>query len=241
MRLCLIGDVHSNLEALNKSIEIIKEEKPDKVFFLGDLVGYGANPSECIKIARESFDVLIAGNHDYVAAGIQRCENFNPQATHAVNWTSEMLSFEEKFFLSSLPLIYEEKDIYLVHASLPKPEEWRYLFDIEEVENTAKYASGRLIFVGHSHIPMVIEITDEIIKHKLNPGQKLKKDRKYIINVGSIGQPRDGDPRICMVFYDEESGALEFQRHSYNIKTAQNKILDAGLPEMLALRLGFGK
>lgn len=241
MRVCLIGDVHSNLEALNKSIEIIKAEKPDKVFFVGDLVGYGANPSECIRLAREKFDVLIAGNHDYVASGAQRCENFNPQAEHAVNWTSERLSFEEKNFLASLPLIYEKNDICLVHASLPRPEEWRYLFDLNEVENTAKYASGRLVFVGHSHIPMILEISGEIIKRKINPEQQLKKDVRYIINVGSIGQPRDGDPRICMVFYDEESNTLEFQRHEYNIKTAQNKILDAGLPEMLALRLGFGK
>ena len=241
MKICLLGDIHGNLEALHRAMEEIKQKGVDKVYFLGDLVGYGADPRECIRIAKENFDIVIAGNHDLAASGVQDYANFNPQAAAAVIWTYNKLDPGEKEYLSSLPLVYEENGFTLVHASLPKPEEWRYLFSGEEAASTFKHANAKIVFVGHSHIPMVLEVGDEIVKKEITFAMKLNKESGYIINVGSVGQPRDEDSRICMVFYDTETMLLEFRRCEYNFKAAQDKIIDAGLPEVLALRLGFGK
>jgi diadenosine tetraphosphatase ApaH/serine/threonine PP2A family protein phosphatase len=242
MKAAIISDIHSNLEALQAVLKDIKKRRIKSIYCLGDLVGYGANPNECIAIVGQESDATIAGNHDYAAVDMTDISTFNPVAAEAIRWTQKKLTDDSKKTLSKLPLTHSTGDLLLVHGSPNRPEQWHYLFALDDFHRQFSAFVEHLCFVGHSHIPSAVfqdanSYTDFL---RENPFPLLKK-RRYIINVGSVGQPRDLDPRASYAIYDGNNDSLEIVRVEYNIPLAEQKIVKAGLPEVLAERLSVGK
>lgn len=240
MKYGLISDIHGNLEALKKVLEILSEEGVDKYICLGDIVGYGANPRECIKEVKKLKAVCIAGNHDWAGIGETDIEFFNPYAKEAILWTQQELKKRDKDYLKSLPLAKVVDDFTIVHATLDEPEEWKYFYSTYHAHKNFQILTTPLCFVGHSHIPIIFLEKDYCTYSKTSELQ-LEEDYKYIVNIGSVGQPRDGDPRASFAIYDNEEKKVVIKRVDYDIKTAQEKILEAELPPILAERLAFGE
>lgn len=242
MKAAIISDIHSNLEALQAVIKDIKKRRIKNIFCLGDLVGYGANPNECIELCFKEADAIIAGNHDWATIDKTDVSNFNKIAAAAVKWTKEHITSENIERLQELPLSQKIGELLLVHATPEHPEEWQYLFNLEEFQNAFNHFDTQICCIGHSHIPGAAfqdtnGYTDFVCE---NPFPIIKK-RKFIINAGSVGQPRDLDPRASYVIYDGNKNSIDFIRIEYNIPLASQKIIDAGLPEPLAERLLVGK
>ena len=237
----IISDVHANLEALNAVLQNIDEEKVDSLLFLGDSVGYGPDPNECIELLKAKSTIVLAGNHDWGAIGLTDTTYFNPFAKVAIEWTSETLSDENKAFLDTLPLTESIKadSIYLVHSSPKEPEKWHYLSYEYEASMYFPCFDDKICFIGHSHIPFIVESspTGKIQSH-YNYGE-IKKRSRYIINVGSVGQPRDGIPHAAYALLRDNT--VEIKRVSYDIVVTQKKMRKAGLPDYLIERLAFGR
>jgi len=253
MKYAIFSDVHSNLEAFQKAKKEIDKEKVDQYLFLGDIVGYGANPRECIKLLGKMDCISIGGNHDWGAAGLTPLDYFNSHAREAIEWTKNQLREADKKFLSTLPLIQEiDPIVTIVHATLHSPSEWNYIFSAFQAHTNMEIQKTPLCFVGHSHVPITFfettlpqgnegtsgsgptEFTTEAEIH-------IEPDRKYLINVGSVGQPRDGNPQSAYAIYDQSEQVVEIKRVAYDIGKAKNKILEAGLPEIEAERLERGQ
>jgi predicted phosphodiesterase len=238
----IISDIHGNLEALLATLESLKsyKKKIDKIICLGDILGYGADPGECIRITREISDVILAGNHDFAVCGETSIENFNEYARAAVLWSRDALNESEINFLKELPLLYGEKNEDFVHSSLHRPESWRYLSGTPDTYIDFQIMEKNVLFVGHTHVPVIFENEGGEVKRLNTSELPLNPKNKYIINPGSVGQPRDRDPRASFSIFDSEKKSVETIRVEYDIKEAQRKILDAGLPEVLANRLSYG-
>jgi diadenosine tetraphosphatase ApaH/serine/threonine PP2A family protein phosphatase len=238
----IISDIHGNLEALQAVLEYLEsyEKKIDKIICLGDIVGYGADPGECIRLTKEISDVILAGNHDFAVSEQTSVEDFNHYAKEAVLWSRDALNEEELDFLKKLPLIYRDNGTDFVHSSLHRPESWRYLLGTPDTYIDFQIMEEKILFVGHTHVPVIFEDDGTQIKILTSTEVSLNVDKKYIINVGSVGQPRDRDPRASFVIFDLEENFVKRIRVDYDIKEAQRKILDAGLPEVLANRLSYG-
>jgi predicted phosphodiesterase len=242
MTYAVISDIHGNLEALLSVIRYIEsnKERIDKVVCLGDIVGYGADPGECIKFTREVADVILAGNHDFAVCEQTDIQDFNMYAKEAVLWSRGALNEDEINFLRRLPLKHEEKNIDFVHSSLHRPESWRYLLRPKDTHIDFQLLEKEVLFVGHTHVPIIFEDDGKNVKASSPYELSLNSRNKYIINPGSVGQPRDRDSRASFAIFDSDSEYIEIVRVDYDIKKAQRKILDAGLPEILATRLGYG-
>lgn len=242
MRYALISDIHSNWEALEAALNFLSKENIDAYFCLGDIVGYGANPQECIsKIRSLSCRAIIAGNHDWAAAGIFELSYFNFLARKAIIWTSEKLNQADKEYLKSFPLTYRDDLITLVHGTLYNPGEFNYMLDIYAAAKDFDLLKRQVSFIGHSHLPGVFFEENYQIGYSLEQKIVLKPKVKYIVNAGSIGQPRDGNWRSSLVIFDSEEKSIEFKRIEYDVELAQKKIIRAGLPERLASRLSEGR
>jgi predicted phosphodiesterase len=242
MRYGIFSDVHSNIEALEEVLKAYKKESIDMYLCVGDVVGYAANPSECIELVREISSFTVAGNHDWAVVDLFSIDYFNPDAKKAILWTRQFIKDEDKYYLTSLKPIYKNKDLTLVHGSLNKPEEFYYMTDIETVEESFKFLENNLCFVGHTHISGVfIKDTQQRIYYYNSEYIQLKEENKYIINVGSVGQPRDGNPYACYCIFDTEKKEIFLKRKDYDIKSTYNKIVKAGLPLFLAQRLYLGR
>ncbi len=240
MRYAVISDIHANLEALTSVLTYLKSENITRIYCLGDVVGYGPRPNECVDVVRQSCRVCLAGNHDYAALGWTDIEYFNPYAREAVAWTQRQLSRSSKAFLKKLPLTHElSQDVLLVHSSPIEPREWNYILSEEEARVNLDAVPQRLIFIGHSHVPVVFSYHQGIIFSE-QITLDLEEDQ-YIVNVGSVGQPRDGDPRACCVIYDEETFSLRYVRIPYDVEKTKQEILDRNLPRVLAMRLLVGQ
>ncbi|MCK4251938.1 metallophosphoesterase family protein [candidate division WOR-3 bacterium] len=242
MKAAIISDIHSNLEALQAVIKDIKKRRIKRILCLGDLVGYGANPDECIELCMRETKIIVAGNHDWAAIGKTDISVFNPVAAEAIRWTQKNISKKNFNRLNKLELIETVDSILLVHASPQKPEQWDYLFTLDEFKRQFEFFKTQVCFVGHSHIPSVVfqEANGYTDFLRDNPFP-LIDNRKYIINIGSVGQPRDLDPRASYAIYDGNNKSIDIIRLDYNIPLAQQKIIDAGLPEVLADRLLAGR
>lgn len=244
MKYAIISDVHSNLEAFQKVIDEVKKDKVDKYLFVGDIVGYGANPCECIEELKKLKCVAVAGNHDYGAVELSSIDNFNSYAKEAIQWTMNKLSKKDKEFLQKLPLVQTIDNITLVHSTLQNPEKWEYVRSTFQAHKSIEIQKTSLLFAGHSHVPITFCEQSEIkgsIKFSKEIRIKIEDGYKYFINVGSVGQPRDGNPKACYAIYDKDNKIVEIRRMEYDIKKAQEKILEAGLPNRLAERLEFGE
>ncbi|MEW6109246.1 MAG: metallophosphoesterase family protein [Nitrospirota bacterium] len=240
MAYAVISDVHSNLEAIRTVFEDLKRKKIKDVFSLGDSVGYGAEPNECIELLKTECKVILAGNHDWGVCGLTDIAFFNEYARAAIEWTRDVITEENIAELRSFPVKSEpkEKNITLVHSTPYQPEQWHYLFRLSDAEFNFRHFDTDICFIGHSHQPVIIEKTPsgELVAYKNTAS--VRYGSRYIINVGSVGQPRDGDPRACYAVVDE--GKVEIARIRYDIEAAQTKMLEAGLPLPLIERLSSG-
>lgn len=237
MRYAIFSDVHANLEAFQAVLSAYQKENIDYYFCLGDIVGYGTDYSECIRLIKELKAVSIAGNHEWGVCGKLPLESFTPLAKEAVVWTSKRLNPGELVFLGSLPLVYSLEDFVLVHSSLETPEEFYYLNNYDEAYNTFNLLKKSACFIGHTHKPGIFVEENSLLSFRKAGTLQFEENKRYIINVGSVGQSRDGDWRASFAVYDSSSKIVEIKRIGYDVETAQKKILASGLSEELALRL----
>ena len=207
---------------------------------LGDVVGYNANPHECLEIVRNLDCPVVKGNHDEQASITQELEGFNPLAEEAINWTRKQLTDEDKQWLRDLKMVRQVRDFTIVHATLDTPHKWGYVFNQLDAAASFNYQHTQLCFYGHTHAPRAY-IRDGSVKSQFLDKLTVEPGKKYFINCGSVGQPRDGDWHAAYVLYTPGKQLIELRRLEYDIWTAQDKIVAAGLPQRLADRLALGK
>jgi predicted phosphodiesterase len=241
MRYALFSDVHANLEAFKAVIAALKTEKADKTVFLGDIVGYGCEPNQCIEELIRLDPVALAGNHDQACSGSFSLDHFNSYALESIVWTKSVLKRQNKNFLSSLKIAYSDQFICCSHGAFYRPEKFFYVYSPFQAEKDFERMQTSLLFMGHTHVPLIFEKKGNKIKVFYKDCENIKKSSKYIINVGSVGQPRDGNPRAAYVIYDTKKRLVELKRISYNINKAQSTMKRAGIAEFLAQRLGQGR
>jgi diadenosine tetraphosphatase ApaH/serine/threonine PP2A family protein phosphatase len=240
MILAILSDIHANLEALESALRSAEEAGAGEILCLGDIVGYGANPNECVDRVRASCGLVLLGNHDAAAVGMTSIETFNVHAQRSALWTRGVLAPENAAFLKSLPLDRRCADYYAVHASPHEAAEWHYVVNQEAAEEAFLACADEICFFGHSHVPIVFR-PGGLRGTRLPAGKvRFPKGGRYLVNVGSVGQPRDGDPRLSFGVYDTGSRTLTIRRETYDVGTAAEKIVRAGLPEALASRLSLG-
>jgi len=240
MKYAIIADIHGNLEAFQVVLADIKEQKCTHVACLGDVVGYNANPKECLDIVRSMNIPCVKGNHDEYCSTDQPLDGFNPAAAEAVNWTKTQLTEDDLQWLRDLKYLRMINGFTLVHATLDGPQRWGYVFDKLAAAASFTYQNTSVCFFGHTHVPVAF-IRDSMVRGGTYSKFKVEAGKKYFVNVGAIGQPRDNNPKSAYVVYDMNEGTIELRRLEYDIAKAQKKILDAGLPPRLAERLAFGK
>ena len=240
MLIGLVSDIHANLPALEAVLRDMGEV--ERTLCLGDFVGYGPWPNECVAVLRERGTRAIAGNHDLAAVGVLSTEDFNPDAARAAAWTADQLSPETRKYLESLPPLDEVDGITLAHGS-PREPVWEYLLSTDAAAISFSQFSTALCIVGHSHVPCVFVAHPEqgAVGAYADPGTQLTLSGiRAIVNPGSVGQPRDRDPRAAYALYDSETASIEWRRVEYDVEVTQRHILDAGLPRYLADRLSRG-
>lgn len=243
MKLAIFSDIHSNLEALQAVLKDISSQNVEQSICLGDTVGYAANPAECLQLLREFQCPILLGNHDEVAAIELPLRHFREIARVGVEFSRKMLSKEEKQFLISLPYTLEFEGMQFVHASLIAPEEWDYITSTSDAAWHFEEQTKRICFYGHTHVPCIWESDNDqnIQQLKIRESFTLEPHHTYLINVGSVGQPRDNDNKACYVIFDTETESVEFRRVAYDLETAILKIDEAGLPEFSGTRLLLGQ
>lgn len=240
MKYAILGDIHANLEALTKVLDDARSQGVTRYACVGDIVGYNANPVECLDMVRELNCACVRGNHDHYCSHPENLNGFHPLAADVVSWTRKQLTEEQQNFLRNLRYVSSVETFTIVHSTLDMPEMWGYVFDRLEAEANFNYQSTTLCFYGHTHVPLAFEKTDTI-RFGLYTKIKVGLGKKYLINVGSVGQPRDGDPRAAYVVFDMVNNVVELRRVPYEIERTQKKILDAGLPGRIAARLALGR
>ncbi|TKJ33478.1 metallophosphoesterase [bacterium (candidate division B38) B3_B38] len=247
MRLGIFADIHGNLEALQAVIAAYKKEKIDRYICLGDVVGYGANPNECCQIVSSLADKTLIGNHDVACCGHFNIKWFNTTAQKAILWTQQHLSEKNLKWLNNLPYTCQEEKVIFSHGLPHKPEKFYYDDDLELIEDCYRElgTSPRISFMGHTHRSIVFVVENKGVKIRVDPQFKStlrfqNKGKQYLLNVGSVGQPRDGDARACYAIYDTKQQVVVIKRVEYNTNLACLKIIDAGLPPVLGERLLLG-
>ena len=236
MAIAILSDIHGNLEALTAIFSYLEKKKINEIYCLGDIVGYGPNPNECVELIAEKCTNAIIGNHDHAALGLTSIEYFNEFAKVSTRWTTNQLSNRSKDYLLSLDFKFATEYFLLVHSSPSDPKSWNYVLTENDAKQEFKHFEQPICFIGHSHFPVVFSKKGYTRKSKV----RLDDSNKYIVNVGSTGQPRDGDSRACFCLYDREHRKIEYVRIEYDIKTTRDKIVEAGLPMFLADRLKKG-
>jgi predicted phosphodiesterase len=240
VRYAVISDIHGNLHALEAVVREITDEGVDGCFCLGDIVGYGAFPNECVRIVQELGFPSVAGNHDYAVLERISVENFNRIAKVSTAWTQETLDRNAQEFLSSLPLVREHGSMSLVHGTLHCPELFDYIQTSYEAFLTLSQTPGKVCFIGHSHVPVAFRLSDHV-SYTVEPEIPVPENGKVLVNVGSVGQPRDQNPMSCYAIYDDELEKVWIRRTAYDLEGAIEGIRDRGLPAPLGDRLRFGR
>lgn len=236
----ILGDVHGNLEALTAVIEDAERQNVDRFLCVGDLVGYNADPAECLDRIRSLKCVVVRGNHDHYCANEESLEDFHPLAASVIDWTRRQLSKSQIEFLGGLPLQKLVDGFTLVHSTLDMPAKWGYVFDALQADAHFNYQHTSVCFYGHTHLPVVFEKSARVTTRGFTK-LRVEIGKKYFINTGSVGQPRDGDFRSAYVLYNMDGREIELRRVPYDMERTQDKIRKAGLPERLATRLEHGK
>jgi len=242
MRYAFFSDVHANLEALQAVILDFRKEKIDRIFFLGDAVGYGPNPNECVELIDQIAEVKLMGNHDYAALGLMNTEYFNQYATESIDWTKQSLKEKTIEIMSNFGLTAEVDHIFIAHSSPKEPDRWHYILDMDDVKENYDYFKNQMCLVGHTHRPFIVALNEDgncAISHRQE--EKIYPNRRYLINIGSVGQPRDGDPRSCYLIYDDKEQLVKSKRVAYDLSNTQKRMAENGLPEYLIERLAIGR
>jgi len=245
MRIGILGDIHSNLEALTTVIAAMKRENVEHWVQVGDIVGYGPDPSACMDLVRELGCTVCLGNHDAAVVGLLDQDYFNTYARAAVEWTRGRLRKRDFEYLQGLPLVVEHRFYTLVHGSLHMPEMFGYVLTPVEARDSLRLQRTFMGFVGHSHVPAIYAqpqgVADELRVHfDSEMTVNIENAARVLMNVGSVGQPRDEDPRAAFALYDTDTSICQIRRVAYDIAATQAKIRAAGLPHVLADRLSLG-
>jgi diadenosine tetraphosphatase ApaH/serine/threonine PP2A family protein phosphatase len=250
MRLALLSDIHANLPALEAVLADIASSEIEETWCLGDVVGYGAEPDECATLVRERCSVCLVGNHDLAALNALDISTFSPAAAAAVAWTRERMTDPTRSFLASLDPADESREVALYHAS-PRDPIWEYVLWPDQAAECIRAQARRVSFVGHSHVALFFALADPIgggeavddargAQAAAGTGLEIRRGR-WLINPGSVGQPRDGDPRAAWLELDTETWQASFHRVPYDIDRAADAIIATDLPEHLARRLYVGQ
>ena len=240
-RLAVFSDIHGNLHALKAVLEAIDELGIKDLFCCGDVVGYGAYPNECIDLLRTRSIPTLCGNHDHAAIGMTDIRFFNDIAKTAVEWTAEQLTEANVAWLRERPYTAEMgEQFFFAHASPYMPEQWGYVLTFRDARQAFDEFTHAMCFIGHSHQPAIVIEDGDQLRLPDTADVAIDPDHRYLINVGSVGQPRDKNPLACFVTVDLNQGVIEYHRIEYPIAGAQSAILENGLPKELAERLGFG-
>ncbi len=232
MRIAILSDIHSNLPALEAALSIVDAARVDAIYCLGDIVGYGASPNECLDIIRARATVVLRGNHDHAIVEPKLSRYFSKSGRAASEWTRKKLTPENIDFIGSLPFRLETEVCTLVHASPMEPEAWEYVLSLDVAEEQFTAFTTPVCFIGHTHIPIVCG--EDLRTFSFRKGVRM------LVNVGSVGQPRDGNPQLSFGIFDTEKWEYRNVREGYDIEAAAKKIREAGLPDVLARRLFEG-
>ena len=243
MRVAVFSDIHANLEAIEAVLSHALLQQVDRYVCLGDVVGYGANPNECIERLRALPDcTCLLGNHDAAVLGIPM--NMRQDARQAINWTREVLSKTGLWFLSEMEDLIKWQDIYFCHSNPYRPRNWYYVSEKTYISSSFARSKAKILFVGHTHVPLAITRKNFFCVYIRSPEHPMTvpaaEVNRQIFNCGSVGQPRDGDPRASYLIYDDQRRMIEFYRVDYDYRITAEKILTAGLPKSFALRLADG-
>lgn len=243
MRYAIIADIHANLAAFTAILGDIEcRGGVEEIWCLGDIVGYGPDPHQCIELLRQYSHVCVAGNHDWAALGKIDTSDFNPDAAAACNWTTQQLSPGDIDYLGSLSLVIQRGDVTLVHGS-PREPIWEYLLSSSSARENFACFQSQFCLVGHSHVPLIFEYSEDgacsLNEFPADTTITLAKNR-LIINPGGVGQPRDGDPRASYAIYDSETRTIVHYRIPYDIRATQARMTEYRLPVRLVTRLSYG-
>jgi predicted phosphodiesterase len=241
MRVAVISDVHANLHALEAVRQVIELEQPDEVWNLGDTIGYGARPNECCDLIKPLATISLVGNHDLAAIGQLPLGDFTSAAGAAVTWTKEHLSASSRAYLAELAPMSRVSGCALFHGS-PRGPVWSYVLKPSEIADSFELTGEPLVLVGHTHVAMAATLVNEqLVFERVEAGAIVDLTRgRWLLNPGSVGQPRDGDPRAAYLLLDLDAGRGEFKRVEYDVERTQIEIRKLGLPEQLAARLSRG-
>jgi diadenosine tetraphosphatase ApaH/serine/threonine PP2A family protein phosphatase len=240
MRYALLADIHGNLAAFEAVLQDIEERGGvEKLWCLGDIVGYGPDPAACIALLCKYPHLCVAGNHDWAAIGKVDVSDFNPDAAEACRWTGEQLSAVDISYLESLPLVLRSGDFTIAHGS-PREPIWEYVLSTQIAYDNLRFFKTRYCLIGHSHVPLVFEHVGETCLLRDQPAALRIGENRLIINPGSVGQPRDGDPRAAYAIYDEIERVIYYYRIPYDIADTQERMMRKGLPTFLVTRLSRG-
>jgi len=242
MRIAIISDVHSNIEALTEVVKVIEKARVDRIVCLGDVVGYGASPNECCDIVRELAEVTLLGNHDAAVSGRMDYSFYYDAARQALDWSAGVVLDEHMSWLKSLPYTYRVGDVGFSHGSPVDPKAYDYIFALEQARELLPFASDlpEVTFIGHSHLCKAFALGNGEVNDVVAQKFGIRRGYKYIISVGSVGQPRDYDNRACFVIHDSDARTVEYHRVEYDIETSAQKIFDADLALNFGKRLFLG-
>lgn len=222
-------------------LDFLRQNDCSRLVCCGDIVGYGPDPAACIESLRANRVSVVCGNHDAAAVGRKSTDDFSTAAAQAIVWTRGVLRDDDVLFLENLPLTERLNPFLFVHGAPGEPEAFDYILSIRDAQDALEDCTDRLCIVGHTHQPLVAELVNGEPLQILRPDRFIVRDNaRYLVNVGSVGQPRDGDPRACCAIYDTASGEFSFHRLPYDVTAVQSRIRSAGLPEFLAARLASG-
>jgi predicted phosphodiesterase len=241
VRIAVISDVHSNLAALEAVLSGIDAAPPDEIWCLGDVVGYGPRPNECCEIVESRADICLGGNHDLAVRGTIDLDEFRGDAAVAARWTRDILSDSARAFLGRLEPQGERDGVALYHGSARDPV-WEYVLSDESAAATLAISPRPLVLVGHSHVALEVEWREDVLTGGLAPdGTRVDARGRVLLNPGSVGQPRDGEPRAAYLVLDRDEETATFHRVDYDIERTQAEMRAAGLPEPLSARLARGE
>jgi predicted phosphodiesterase len=229
IKYAILGDIHANLEALLAVLQDARQQQCTHYACVGDIVGYNANPRECLDIIRDMEMPCVKGNHDEYASTNAAVENFNPRAATAILWTRHQLPEADKQWLRDLRYVRLVRTFSLVHASLDAPPRWGYVFDKLTAAASFNYQNTSVCFFGHTHVPVAF-IRDSLVHGVTYSKFKVEVGRKYFVNVGSVGEPRDGNPLAAYVTYNPPEGSIELRRIPFDATSTEAKLRSAGLP-----------
>jgi diadenosine tetraphosphatase ApaH/serine/threonine PP2A family protein phosphatase len=241
VRAAVVSDIHANLHALEAVLAAVEAEAPDEVWFLGDLIGYGPRPNRCRALLQPVASVSLVGNHDLGGLDRISLDLFAPEAATSARWTRTVLEPETEAFLSALEPAGERAGVGLFHGS-PRDPVWEYVLSPEAALSSLLAVENRLVLVGHSHVPLAISFDGEELDGGVAEGgtEIQLEEKRWLLNPGSVGQPRDGDPRAAWLLLDMDAETAAFRRVEYPVAETQREIRDRGLPELLAARLEHG-